>query len=283
MIKLHRQKEVSVKKSLESSRSNTTKKPLLKAVPKVPLKKTPRRSVLSDEIHDMIKTMIFSHEIAPGRRVNIDALAVRLEVSQTPIREALARLESEGLIAKEPLKGFSATNLLTIKEFDDLFQFRLLVEPWAAEQAAKKIDGVGKAALKAEMQSAKTALKFKDNEQVEALTEHDARFHSLVARISGNQSVLAAFERTHCHLHLFRLFLATQNHLIVHETRSKFVQDLFGQYYKSDSGQLAIKEHEKIVKAIIEQNSKLARTVMFSHIESSLRRFSPAAQALNES
>jgi DNA-binding GntR family transcriptional regulator len=271
-----------VKKTATISQAKPMKKTAPKIIPRTPLNKTPRRSVLSDEIHDMIKAMIFSHEIAPGQRVNIDVLAVRFEVSQTPIREALARLESEGLIAKEPLKGFSATNLLTLKEFDDLFQFRLLVEPWAAEQAAKMIDGVGKAALKAEMHSAKTALKFKDNEQVEALTEHDARFHSLVARISGNQSVLAAFERTHCHLHLFRLYLATQNHLIDQEMRSKFIQDLFGQYYQSDSGQLAIKQHEQIADAIIKQNSKLARSTMFTHIGSSLRRFSPAAQALNE-
>lgn len=246
------------------------------------IKRTPRRSVLSDEIHEMIKAMIFSYEIAPGQRVNIDALAVQLEVSQTPIREALARLESEGLIAKEPLKGFSATNLLTVKEFDDLFQFRLLVEPWAAEQAAKKIDDIGTAALKAEMQSARTALKFKDYDQVEALTEHDARFHTLVGRIAGNQSVLQAFERTHCHLHLFRLFLATENHLIEPETRSKFIQDLFEQYYQSDSGQLAIKQHEAIAKAIIDKNGKLAKSAMFTHIESSLQRFSRAAQALNE-
>lgn len=252
-----------------------------KPMPKPAPKRTPRRSVLSDEIHEMIKAMIFSHEIAPGQRVNIDALAVRLEVSQTPIREALARLESEGLIAKEPLKGFSATRLLTLKEFDDLFQFRLLVEPWAAEQAAKKIDAVGIAALKAEMQSAQTALKFKDEDQVEALTEHDTRFHSLIAQISGNQSVLEAYTRTHCHLHLFRLFVATKHSLIEPESRTKFVQDLFEQYYQSDSGQLAIKEHQSIAKAIISKNPKIAKTTMHSHIESSLRRFSPAAQAIN--
>lgn len=257
--------------------------PKARFVAKSPVKRTPRRSVLSDEIHEMIKAMIFSHEIAPGQRVNIDALSVRLEVSQTPIREALARLESEGLIAKEPLKGFSATNLLTVKEFDDLFQFRLLVEPWCAEQAANKIDDIGTAALQAEMHSARTALKFKDYEQVEALTEHDTRFHTLIARIAGNQSVLAAFERTHCHLHLFRLFLATKNELVEPESRSKFVQDLFEQYYESDSGQLAIQQHEEIAKAIIAKNAKLAKSTMFRHIESSLRRFSPAAQALNES
>ena len=94
------------------------------AAPKA--KRSPRRSVLSDEIYDMIKAMIFEHEIAPGSRVNIDALAVELEVSQTPVREALARLESDGLIAKEPLKGYTATNLLSVEEFNDLFQLSLI-------------------------------------------------------------------------------------------------------------------------------------------------------------
>ncbi len=254
----------------------------LTVVPKAVPKKTPRRSVLSDEIHDMIKAMIFSHEIAPGQRVNIDALALRLEVSQTPIREALARLESEGLIAKEPLKGFSATPLLSLKQFNDLFQFRLLIEPWAAEAAAKNVDSVGAAALKAEMQSAQTALKFKDVDQVEALTEHDTRFHSLIARMSGNQSLLESFERTHCHLHLFRLFVATKQGLLEPELRSKFVQDLFEQYYQSDSGQIAMKEHAEITKAILAKNSKVAKATMYKHIESSMRRYSPAAQAVHE-
>ena len=244
-------------------------------------KRSPRRSVLSDEIYDMIKAMIFEHEIAPGSRVNIDALAVELEVSQTPVREALARLESDGLIAKEPLKGYTATRLLSMEEFNDLFQFRLLIEPWAAEQAATKIDATGKAALKGEMQSAKAALKFRVDDQFQALTEHDARFHTLIAHISGSNSVAAAFERTHCHLHLFRLFMANKLHLIENESRTQFVQDLFEKYYHSGSGQLAIKEHDAITKAILDQNPKAARSAMHSHIESSLKRFSPSVKAVN--
>ena len=245
-------------------------------------KRSPRRSVLSDEIYDMIKAMIFEHEIAPGSRVNIDALAVELEVSQTPVREALARLESDGLIAKEPLKGYTATELLTMEEFYDLFQFRLLIEPWAAEQAAIKIDATGKAALKGEMQSAKASIKFKVDDQFQALTEHDARFHTLIAHISGSSSVANAFERTHCHLHLFRLFMANKLHLIENESRTQFVQDLFEQYYHSGSGQLAIKEHDAIATAILEENPKAARTAMHSHIESSLKRFSPSVKAVNK-
>jgi len=245
-------------------------------------KRSPRRSVLSDEIYDMIKAMIFEHEIAPGSRVNIDALAVELQVSQTPVREALARLESDGLIAKEPLKGYTATNLLSMEEFNDLFQFRLLIEPWAAEQAAIKIDSTGKTALKGEMQSAKAALKFRVDDQFQALTEHDARFHTLIAHISGSSSVASAFEHTHCHLHLFRLFMANKLQLIENESRTHFVQDLFEQYYQSGSGQLAIKEHDAITKAIIDQNPKAARSAMHSHIESSLKRFSPSVKAANK-
>lgn len=245
-------------------------------------KRSPRRSILSDEIYEMIKAMVFEHEIAPGSRVNIDALAAELEVSQTPVREALARLESDGLIAKEPLKGYTATKLLSIEEFNDLFQFRLLIEPWAAEQAAIKIDSTGKAALKGEMQSAKAALKFKVDDHFQALTEHDARFHTLIAHISGSSSVATAFERTHCHLHLFRLFMANKLHLIESESRAEFVQDLFEQYYQSGSGQLAIREHDAIAKAILDQNPKAARIAMHSHIESSLKRFSPSVKAVNK-
>jgi len=50
----------------------------------------PRRSVLSDDIYLLIRKMIFNYEILPGAKVNIDALAKQLEVSQTPVREALS-------------------------------------------------------------------------------------------------------------------------------------------------------------------------------------------------
>ncbi|HUW88037.1 MAG TPA: GntR family transcriptional regulator [Candidatus Paceibacterota bacterium] len=242
-----------------------------------PLKKAPRQSVLSDEIYRVIRAKIFDHEIAPGQRVNIDALAIQLEVSHTPIRESLARLESEGLILKEPLKGYSATNLLTMKEFHDLFEFRLLVEPWSAERAALSIDDAGAKDLKEEIKAAHDALKLKGYEQIQALTEHDARFHLLISRMSGNETVRRVFEGTHCHLHLFRLFLAAKNNKqLVPETRTKFIQDFFDHYYQSESGQLALQQHEEISRAIIEKNAPLARSTMYAHIEASIRAYSPA-------
>lgn len=241
-----------------------------------PIKKAPRQSVLSDEVYGVIKAKIFDHEIAPGQHVNIDALAIQLEVSHTPIRESLARLESDGLILKEPLKGYSATNLLTMKEFHDLFEFRLLVEPWSAERAAHVIDEAGAKALSAEIITARDSLQLSDFEQIQALTEHDARFHLLISRISGNETVRRAFEGTHCHLHLYRLFLAAKNNRLAPETRTKFIQDFFDHYYQSESGQLALQQHEEIALAIIERNAPLARSTMYAHIEASIRAYSPA-------
>ena len=245
-------------------------------------KRAPRRSVLSDEIYDMIKSMILDHEIRPGSRVNIDALSNQLEVSQTPIREALARLESDGLIAKEPLKGYRATELLSLKELNDLFQFRLLIEPWAAEQATKLIDNNGKSALKAEMQLAKASIKFTEGGDLQAMTEHDSRFHTMIANFSGNHTVSDFYERTHCHLHLFRLYVANEMKFVDTEKSGDFIHDLFDQYYQSGSGQLAIKEHDAIAKAIINGDPKAARAAMHAHIQSSLNRFSPTAKALSK-
>lgn len=241
----------------------------------VKLKAQPRRSILSDETYEMIRAMIFAHEIVPGDRVNIDALAVQLGVSQTPIREALARLESEDLIAKEPLKGYRATNLLSVKEFADLFSFRLLIEPFAAEQAAILIDADGIRKINEEIGSAKEALAFENESLMEAITEHDARFHTLIATYSGNKSLKSAFMKTNCHLHLFRLYVATQRHLIEPGEKTIFVQDLFSQYYQSNRGQLAIKQHAAIAKAITSHNPEKAKAEMYGHIESSLKRFTP--------
>src|SRR5262245_57795215 len=97
------------------------------------------RQILTDNVYEAIKALVMDHAIAPGARVNIDALARQLQVSQTPLREALARLESDGLVTKEPLRGYSAAPLMSWKQLDDLYGFRLLVEPWAAGSAATNI------------------------------------------------------------------------------------------------------------------------------------------------
>jgi len=238
--------------------------------------------VLSDETHDAIRAMLLDHSIAPGQHINIDALSRELEVSQTPVREALARLESDDLVVKQPLRGYTATKLLTVSQLDDLFQFRLLIEPWAAEKAAIRADPEGHADLRAELERGAAVGSLDIAESYAAMSEHDARFHELIARLSGSKFVSDAFVRTHCHLHLFRLYQAGHAQLSASGEDTAVVDNLFSLYYKPNTGFLAFREHEAIGQAILAGDSVSARTLMYSHIQSSRERFGPAMKAVND-
>lgn len=213
-----------------------------------PAVRLPQRNVLSDDVYESVKALIMDHIVEPGARMSIDGLARDLQVSPTPLREALARLESDGLVVKQPLRGYRATPLLTTEELTALYQFRLLIEPWAAAQAAAHIDDAGSAALQEEMDTGGDVPETGEYETFKSLTLHDTRFHDLVARLSGNEPLRLALERTHCHLHTFRL------------------------YYSSGIGSQAVAEHRGVVKAIVAGRPEAAEKAMRRHLEKALRR-----------
>ena len=64
-----------------------------------------KRSTLSDDVYAALQTLIMEHSLAPGDRLNIDALARELGVSAIPVREALRRLEAEGWVKFQPNVG----------------------------------------------------------------------------------------------------------------------------------------------------------------------------------
>jgi len=243
----------------------------------------PLRMVLSDETYDTIRNMLLTHEIAPGERIKIDGLARDLDVSQTPVREALARLEADDLVIKEPLKGYAATQLLSVKQLDDLFQFRAIIEPWAAGAAAKNKTAEDIQALQAELEAGREAGELELDDAYAAMSEHDARFHELVTRVSGSDFVRDAFVRTHCHLHLFRLYQVLKSFMQDNREEAELVSEIFKLYYQPSGGFLAFKEHEAIAEAIISGNSKQAEQLMLTHIESSRQRFGPTINAIHES
>ncbi|WP_328990270.1 GntR family transcriptional regulator [Kribbella sp. NBC_01245] len=204
-----------------------------------------RRQMLADDVYEAIKAMLMDHTIKPGARISIDGLARDFQVSSTPVREALARLESEGLADKEPLKGYRATPLLTLEEFDDLYAFRRLIEPWAARRAAELIDASGASQLRAELATAVEPTSA-DYAGYKSLTAHDSRFHSLVAGLSGSDQVRLAFQRTHCHLHIFRL------------------------HYDRATGPEVLVEHRQIVEAITSGDPDAAEQAMQRHLDTSM-------------
>lgn len=210
------------------------------------------RRVLADDVFEAITALVMDHVVEPGARLSIDGLAARLGVSPTPVREALARLEALGLASKEPLRGYRATALLSRAELDDLFEFRLLVEPWAAGRAA----GRGGAAetlltLLAEMDEAPP----EGYARYRALAEHDRRFHDTVLGLAGNEHARQAFARTHCHLHIFRL------------------------HYVQQIGSTALTEHAEVARAVAAGDAAGAEAAMRAHLVASRDRLRPAAQA----
>lgn len=207
-----------------------------------------RRQVLADDVYEAIKALVMDHVIAPGARVSIDGLARRLGVSQTPIREALARLEAVGLVTKEPLRGYSATPLPTRAEVTDLFEFRLLIEPWAAARAAEVASRADHAAIAAEIASCPEAPPGAEYDAFKALAAHDNRFHLLLASLAGNRQLHLALDRTHCHLHIFRLYPA------------------------GGGGAQTLAEHRAIADAVIRGGRVAAEDAMRAHLESARDR-----------
>ena len=93
---------------------------------------------LTEWAYISIKQYIINNKLEPGSQLNIEELALKLNISRTPIREALIRLKQEGMVVAVPRVGFFVCGM-TKKEFDELFELRKLIECYAAEQATSRM------------------------------------------------------------------------------------------------------------------------------------------------
>jgi DNA-binding GntR family transcriptional regulator len=166
-----------------------------------------RRSTLGDDVYETITALIMQHTLAPGDRINIDALARQLEVSATPVREALARLESDGLVRKRALAGYTVSPLLTRDEFMDMFDMRLVLEGAAARWASSRAEEATRERIVSEAASTAALRDDADGWQAHAaFTKLDAQFHDLIAAAAGNPLLRDGIARLHSHLHIHRLY-----------------------------------------------------------------------------
>jgi DNA-binding GntR family transcriptional regulator len=167
--------------------------------------KLPRPSGLAEDVYARIREDIMSLKIAPDARISVDSLSRELGVSQTPIREALSMLEANGLVTKQRFIGYCCAPTLNRKQFEELYEIRLLVEPYATRRAAEEMSD--KALI--ELCGLALAMNPAEANRSRALYDHfadqDAEFHERIARGSGNQLIAESLARLHIHLHIFRL------------------------------------------------------------------------------
>jgi DNA-binding GntR family transcriptional regulator len=91
-----------------------------------------RRTGLREQVRTFIRTAIVTGEVKPGETYTVGAIARRVGVSATPVREAVLDLANEGLIEVLPNRGFRVPEL-TERDLDELFQLRLFLEGGALE------------------------------------------------------------------------------------------------------------------------------------------------------
>ncbi|MEU7650451.1 GntR family transcriptional regulator [Micromonospora taraxaci] len=215
-----------------------------------------RRLTLADDVYESIKTLVMDHILPPGERVNIDALARELDVSPTPVREALARLEADGLVRKRPLSGYTTTPLLTRAEFDDLFEVRLLLECATAGRAAAHASAEERQRISTEAAASIDVEAGDGYRRHAAFTALDATFHDLIAEVAGSPLLRDSITRLHSHLHLHRLYFPVTG---APDTNT---------------------EHQRIAAAIAAGDSDAATKAMRAHLIAARERHLPAFDQL---
>ncbi|SCF26060.1 GntR family transcriptional regulator [Micromonospora mirobrigensis] len=211
-----------------------------------------RRLTLADDVYESIKGLVMTHSLPPDERVNIDALARDLDVSPTPVREALARLESDGLVRKRALSGYTTTPLLTRAELDDLFDMRLLLEGEAAARAAAHASSADRQRIATEAAATEGVDAGVEYRRHATFTALDAQFHDLVATAAGSPLLRDSITRLHSHLHLHRLYFPAATAAQTHA------------------------EHQRVAAAIVAGEPAAATAAMRAHLTAARERHLPA-------
>lgn len=222
------------------------------------LPRTSRRQVLSDGAYEALLSLMMDGSIGPDEPLRAEALAQRLGVSQTPIREALPRLEAIGLVTRAPLRGYRVAPRLTPEDVDKIIEARLLLEPHCAAVVCHRHDASVIAqltdALREMRDNPPTGPNYQDFRRH---LNSDARFHNLIAENCGNRFVADAVFHLGSHVQRFRLYGGG-----VTDARE------------------AVEEHTAVLEAIQDGTPEETRAAMVRHLENVRQRATTDAAAL---
>jgi len=146
---------------------------------------------LREIVYEELKMQILKGQIVPGTRMMEVEMAEEMGVSRTPIREAIRKLEKEGLVTIEPRKGAYASQIST-KDMVDILEVRQNMEGLAAYYAALRMTDEQKKQL-AEISEAYNKAVIENN--TPAMIKYDTEFHHLVVEGSGNKMLVNMVEQ----------------------------------------------------------------------------------------
>jgi DNA-binding GntR family transcriptional regulator len=201
--------------------------------------------VKSDFAYDVVRRRILSNDYPPGSSFNQANLAAELGISTTPLREALRKLQSEGLVDLGAHRDALVTQL-SVEEARDLLEMRLALDPLAAGLAAQRRtrDDI------AQIRAASDIRALPGHPSVEQLVRH-RRFHQAIYRSSHNDVLITTLDA---------LWDKSDRYRLAGLRRNRGDDEL----HQKDT------EHHELMMCVIAGDSDGASEIMRRHIQSSL-------------
>lgn len=226
--------------------------------------RTSKKGTLRESVYESLKAMIQTGALQPGSRLTELDLAARLRVSRTPLREALNRLERDGLVTNKPRHGYFVT-VVDLRALDDAFDVREVLEGHAAQRAAARIGPEDKKRLRAIVRQCEAMARVKNRPMEDLVEEMRLGFeiHRVIARVSGNE------------------FLREQLSKIF----DKFQHFVWIELLWLDEWRVAREEHAAIVEAVCAGDGARAAELARRHVRGSrnnIIRFLQARTAYQE-
>jgi DNA-binding GntR family transcriptional regulator len=200
-----------------------------------------QRSNLSDKVYETLLEAIVSGQLAPEMELSVVALAKELDVSRTPVHDALRQLAHDGLVEQE-INRTARVARFAAGDVHEIFEMRKLLEGESAKLAAKKMDAAVLADLRAVADSLADAPDAVD--WLARWIDYDERFHEAIAQASGNRRLWKDISR-------YRLLHRGFNQM---GTTVEVLQQ-------------ALDQHIEILDALEKRTPKKAMSVMVSHID----------------
>ena len=164
------------------------------------------RVLLKDRAYEALKDLILQEVFPPGSFLSERQLAARLEMSKTPIRAALERLESEGLVSVSPQQGILVREI-SVHEVVDIFDVRIALERFALQKLAGTLSVAQQNDVAKNLNAQQVAFQ---NGDVPVFTELDADFHLMLCGFLGNREVVHVMRRLRDRL--YRIALQVLRH-----------------------------------------------------------------------
>lgn len=209
------------------------------------------RRALRDQVHDRILDLLLKGDLPPNERLSMDTLSRDLNVSPTPVREALVELERTGLVVRQALKGYRVAPPLQADQIAELFEARLVVETGAARLAEQHAEGLVDELREAHRHHSATA---------ERLADAQAKGMVDLALVHDYFDADWAFHRV-IHEHAHNRFLeqmATSLGTQLHRMRQTMSHGM--------DSELALAEHESILAAFASERPGRGEEAIRDHL-----------------